>query len=572
MENSKTFWKDGFKEKIKKTEIDEYWLKDLDSPNESNTQQKENNKEENTKEGMDTNNYTDLKELDRIKQIQQMEMENYKHIELLQNISDLKDDVHSVIEEGYHKKKNENNSETFYEDYVDIGDTGDMGDMDNMDDMGDESGQENFTEGMKKCKSKKKTKKSKFWNNYYVNMIQKKAKYLVDLLDGGGNRLNKLYIKTSNKIANVLSGNTATKSDKKFIYNYLCYFIVLLMSIFVFMDFYFLFAIYNEEFWKEPEKYSEKKDNLNEHSEKMPLINSIFGVAISSFIFIITTFHWMISYVPLKYLSIRNHMIVPYMFLFIIHYVSGIHQGFFSFFKSFLQVDYKKISKNSLYIFVLILCIYFTGKIIVKFLIDHPNYVPTDMIRGLFFLFIVVIFFIIMMMTQPIVGYFLCGCYFLYYAFVPILFHDQGFFGNISKVYHSLTEINYEYIAELEKGKCLPGVHPCKNHDGKLSWIYDYMIEPAHVFVIRHFLTFTFSFYLWKLLFESFLYVRSFQLKMALAFISITLSILLMISGDWFTAIKITYDDGQKFFSNYYHLGLLPLIAIIFWLWYMIIK
>ena len=57
MENSKTFWKDGFKEKIKKTEIDEYWLKDLDSPNESNTQQKENNKEENTKEGMDTNNY-----------------------------------------------------------------------------------------------------------------------------------------------------------------------------------------------------------------------------------------------------------------------------------------------------------------------------------------------------------------------------------------------------------------------------------------------------------------------------------------------------------------------------------
>lgn len=76
----------------------------------------------------------------------------------------------------------------------------------------------------------------------FFRKLGKFIKYLVSFLDMSSTQLTRLYERIADRIADVLSGDTATKSDKKFIYVYLCYFVVIVMSIFVFMDFYYVFA------------------------------------------------------------------------------------------------------------------------------------------------------------------------------------------------------------------------------------------------------------------------------------------------------------------------------------------
>lgn len=176
-----------------------------------------------------------------------------------------------------------------------------------------------------------------------------------------------------------------------------------------------------------------------------------------------------------------------------------------------------------------------------------------------------------MMMTQPVIAYTICTFYFLYYAFIPIIFHGDGLVGNMKKVYEDLTNLNYEYTAELDKNKCLPGIHECSN-PGVFGWIMSYLIEPSHLFICRHFLTFIFSFYLWKLMFDAFLYVKSFQLKIMLIFICVIVSFLLMLGGDWFTAMEIRYNGGEGFYSSYFHLGLLPLFGVLYYVFQHITK
>ena len=499
MDELKTSWNVGFKEKLREKDKNEYWLKELPKEGMENNSQTENVK-----------GVLDLMEIERLKTIKQMEMENFKHVELLQNISDLRENMESVIEGGYHKKsvpnggdgvaaaaavpRDSENGHKWYDDHFDNDDGGDDGDHFAGDegDHFDGDGQENFVEGMKKCKIKK-PKIGKMFDTPFFRKIGKLIKYLVSFLDMNSKQLTRLYVRIANGIADVLSGDTATKSDKKFIYVYLCYFVVIVMSIFVFMDFYYVFAF--DETWKETETYKDKKDVLNENFKGNSFFDTVIGVALDSFIFMITTFHWLFSYVPVNYLGFRNSTVIPYLFLFVFSFVSKIHSGFLTFLKSLFLVDIKKISKNTSFIFITLACLFFAFKFIGVFLYNHQNFIPKDMITGLFFLFIVTIFLIFIMMTQPIIAYMICTFYFLYYAFIPIIFHGDGLVDNMKKVYESLTTLNYEYKTELDKNNCLPGMHEC-NDPGVIGWIMSYFIEPSHLFICRHFLTFIFSFYL----------------------------------------------------------------------------
>lgn len=586
MEELKTSWNAGFKEKIREKDKNEYWLKELPKEGMENNSQTENVK-----------GVLDLMEIERLKTIKQMEMENFKHVELLQNISDLRENMESVIEGGYHKKsvpnggdgvataasasdvpRDSENGHKWYDDHFDNDDGGDDGDHfaggDGDHFAGDDGdhfagdGQENFVEGMKKCKIKK-PKIGKMFDTPFFRKIAKFIKYLVSFLDMSSTQLTRLYQRIADGIADVLSGDTATKSDKKFIYVYLCYFVVIVMSIFVFMDFYFVFAF--DETWKKTETYTEKKDILNENFKGNSFFDTVIGVALDSFIFTVTTFHWLFSYVPVNYLGFRTSTVIPYLFLLVFSFVREIHTGLLTFLKSLFLVDYKKITKNLSYIFITLTCLIFTFKIIGVFLYNNPKYVPKDIITFLFFLFVVIIFLIIMMMTQPLIAYMICTFYFLYYAFIPVIFHGDGLVGNMKKVYESLTTLNYEYTSELDKNNCLPGIHECSN-PGIFGWIMSYMIEPSHLFICRHFLTFIFSFYLWKLMFDAFLYVKSFQLKIMLIFICLTISLLLMIGGDWFTAMEIGYLGGKGFYRSYFHLGLLPMFGVVYYVFQHITK
>ena len=584
MDELKTSWNAGFKEKIKEKDKNEYWLKELPKEGMEGDSQSDSQTE-------NVKGVLDLMEIERLKTIKQMEMENFKHVELLQNISDLRENMESVIEGGYHKKPVPNgvggnvdassaasghdaeNGHKWYDDHFEVdGDhfevDGDgFGDhFDGYDTDGD--GQENFVEGMKKCKIKK-PKIGKLFDTPFFRKIGKIIKYLVSFLDMNSKQLTRLYVRIANGIADVLSGDTATKSDKKFIYVYLCYFVVIVMSIFVFMDFYFVFAF--DETWKETETYKDKKDVLNENFKGNSFFDTVIGVALDSFILMVTTFHWLFSYVPVNYLGFRTSTVIPYLFLLVFSFVGKIHDGLLTFLKSLFLVDIKKISKNTSFILITLACLFFAFKFIGVFLYNHPTYVPKDMVTCLFFLFIVTIFLILIMMTQPIIAYMICTFYFLYYAFIPILFHGDGLVGNMKKVYESLTTLNYEYTPELDKNNCLPGIHEC-NDPGVIGWIMSYLIEPSHLFICRHFLTFIFSFYLWKMMFDAFFYIKSFQLKIMLIMICLTVSFLLMLGGDWFTAMEIRYLGGKGFYTSYFHLGLLPLFGVLYYVFQHITK
>ena len=585
MDELKTSWNAGFKEKIKEKDKNEYWLKELPKEGMEGDSQSDSQTE-------NVKGVLDLMEIERLKTIKQMEMENFKHVELLQNISDLRENMESVIEGGYHKKPVPNgvgvgvggnvaaasghdaeNGHKWYDDHFENEVDGDHfevdGDGDHFDGYDtDGDGQENFVEGMKRCKVKK-PKIGKLFDTPFFRKIGKIIKYLVSFLDMNSKQLTRLYVRIANGIADVLSGDTATKSDKKFIYVYLCYFVVIVMSIFVFMDFYFVFAF--DETWKETETYKDKKDVLNENFKGNSFFDTVIGVALDSFILMVTTFHWLFSYVPVNYLGFRTSTVIPYLFLLVFNFVGKIHSGLITFLKSLFLVDIKKISKNTSFILITLSCLFFAFKFIGVFLYNHPTYVPKDMVTCLFFLFIVTIFLILIMMTQPIIAYMICTFYFLYYAFIPILFHGDGLVGNMKKVYESLTTLNYEYTPELDKNNCLPGIHEC-NDPGVIGWIMSYLIEPSHLFICRHFLTFIFSFYLWKMMFDAFFYIKSFQLKIMLIMICLTVSFLLMLGGDWFTAMEIRYLGGKGFYTSYFHLGLLPLFGVLYYVFQHITK
>jgi hypothetical protein len=57
-----------------------------------------------------------------------------------------------------------------------------------------------------------------------------------------------------------------------------------------------------------------------------------------------------------------------------------------------------------------------------------------------------------------------------------------------------------------------------------------------------------------------------------LIMICLTVSFLLMLGGDWFTAMEIRYLGGKGFYTSYFHLGLLPLFGVLYYVFQHITK
>jgi len=414
-----------------------------------------------------------------------------------------------------------------------------------------------------------------------MNKIRSYFKGLADILNGRGNAVNRFYTKTSEYIADKLSGNTATKSDHKFVYKYFSAFIVILLSILVFMNFYFLFYFGTAEHpnltgWNQDDYHVIIKEYLTELLVGIPILSIICDIGIKAFISVVAFFHWLFPYLFRVYWGIGSHIVLPNMYFLINYLVGTIHKAIFPFFMSLLTIDFAKLYKNPFYPIVLLLCIIEIGKVLMNTGNEFSKSVTnvnlaavSKMYRFWVSLFLFVCWLILMFIFSPPLALFACGCYFWYYSFVPLFFYGKGLFGNVSDIIHSLDNFNYEYIPQRDNKNCIPGVHPCQEH-GTLGWIYEFLIEPSHIFFVRHIFTFIPVLFLLTLLIQAYLYIQSSQLKMSLVLVSLLSSILLVFGGNWFSPMTLQYPiHSDKRVAQ--EMGYLPLMGGLGFLFFCVI-
>ena len=578
MENSKSSWTNDFKKKMKKTETNEYWLNEYTTKN----------------EGMETKETDDLQ---KMKKIDQMEMENYKHVELLQNISILKDDFESVIEGGFINNKIEtenfnNETENFNDETENFnGMEGDIsGDKDgddgsdytggnsgvtkktkNDDDDDDDTGVNKIGNDIlaKTGWSKEFDKKVKqifgedgFFSDS-LGIVAEWIAYAVDILDG--DRLNELYLLITNGFANGLSNNKANKYDKKIIYDLFCYLIVLIMSMCVFTSFYFLY-FFRE--WKTDDYYQTVYDYYREKLKTDKYTSTILGVPIDTFITTITAFHFLFSYIPKHIFNIRDHMILPYVYLIIVSFVDSVNQGFLPFLRSCIVLDMKKISKTPMYTILLMITLFYVFLAFIPFIIR----LLTSPASIFFNIFMMVLWVIMTIFISPLIAFFMLGCYFIYHVFL-ILFVDKVDptkpvpVGNISyMLFNRMVNQTYEYIEKLDKPKCNPASDSCTGEQFDFFkkyfkfYLYDKIIDPAHLFFIRHFISANFVFFSFLVCIHSF-YIKNNMLRTILMTMFSMIGILTMIAFRWFNPMEIIYTvKNGKIPEN---LALFPLLGFL---------
>jgi len=625
--NTKTTWNNDFFKGLGENPDD--WSNKIDSyfsmffSKKEGLKEKKETLDEIEKKEKEKEKEKEKKKKEKEQMKEKKEMENYKHIELLKNIFDLKENIESVMEGGMFsdssddeldsedddirieeekktkkvktkkkQKKGEGLKNKKEEDEEEKDDTKkDEKETSNKEGATDFTDSNNYkNDDDSNLDDNKKNFNSSANTILEMNplgYIISKMDEILDILENKRDAMNNFYIKTAKHIADNLSDGTATPSDQKFIYEYFGYFIVTIMSLMVFLNFYFLIYFGNDvdvngrliyenlSGWNKSDYYKTATEYYYNFFQNIPLLSVFFyqfvEIGVDSFIYIISTFHWLFPYLFIEYWAIGSHVVLPNMYFLINYLVDQVHQALYPFILSMFptRFSFKELTSNKIFLFATIITFYHYCKgwmddEKLKLLRMFRNQIPlpSGFITFIIFIFMVIIFIMLNLITIVLCAYFSIYAiviYFLYYSFVPLCFYGEGLLKNLRNVFDSLNHFNYQYIARTDDPKCIPGVHPCKEH-GFIGWIFEFLVEPSHVFVVRHFFSFVLALFFLVFMVVSFYTVQSAYFKKVLILISLGLSIAIMMMGNWFSRMTLLFPIHKDKRVDQ-ELGFLPLLS-----------
>ena len=445
-------------------------------------------------------------------------------------------------EEGFEDDLDADDAEEGFEDDAD-GDADDAeeGFEDDAEADGDdaEEGFKNLKEGAKSGKKSKKQKGQDYrsfrrfkngFNNFY-------------------SELGKLNVYIPNAITYGLSfGEKIPANERKFIKTTWLHFVALFIALFMFLNwFYVIFFEKLTNYLVDPDIFFSYKKlydaNVNGSSLKA-VLNFFFKIPVQVLDLIKDTLLFFFKKLPLDW-GFGLEISIPFFFYFVYRFSSSVNLNIFTYINNALNgKELPKSLMGVILLTVLVFCFIKGGSNFMSFMDTAKDAKIAGPAAA-------VVFILQFLITLPITILFISWFY-VYYSFFVILFQpikQLGVFGTFQEIYDKLCYFNPVFMENFQSTNCVSDSDNCKEQ-GILGVLYNQMVIPSFVFIVRHLTSFTFITFLLFTLFCAFRYIHNFTLKTNLIGSLALLSLATILLTRWFRDTIIRFPTSTNVNEN----------------------
>ena len=541
------------------------------------------------------------------KQKEKIVMENYKHVELLQNIesdSESEKEKSSTIMKSRIKKEGNENDKTTKtvgkeEEEEDEEDEKNRKKEDEEDEKNrkkedeeeeDEEEEVQYVKGNiiiegygnkdgngdngKKKNKKSKNKTNKKNNSGFSGLKSKMGKFKDKFKEFYGHLADdwkKINQTIPRFLCKMLSFDSkVSKDDREFVKNLWKKIVFFLLTCFVFLNwFYFIFfeQISPSSTTVFDYSYTKQFDYMTDNNTILRFF-FLFPLKVLELIkyFLISTFF----NIPFNWLGFGIELIVPTFFIYFIYQFNNQY-----FFKLVSNIGKYFTDKNLTGItpLVIISCLLLVWELLYCTYINpleglkYPFY-GNLLTSGLFMAFIYSIIWLF-------IKFFICGpitvlfvLFFLIYISLLTLFVSpivgKGVLGTIREIQEALNNFNPKFSDVTDTEGCVSNLDSCRKHPGLFHYVYWKMLIPTFIFVMRHFFSFFTILFLLYAMITCYVSVDSLALKMNIITISTIIICLTLFTGKWFSQLTISLPmNNENNATKELDLKLLPLLGAV---------
>jgi len=571
--SKKTFWSESFRDSLS-TAKEALFMKSKENfqNKKGGKMKKEDEKEgkENEKMILEEEMTKRMKEEYNKKQ-KRMEMENYKHIELSENINDSDrvptinfDSIKKLVQnfsslndklkklkittDSYSKTTEENKKGIKKETMKDNKEDEAEEKEDEAEEKEEEAegkeeeaeGKEDESEGKEEEKTNIENFNSKEGDSNNESSFTTLVQNTVNSLDSDIEKIN-YYIPDA--VCYILSlGEKIDNQEKEIIRNTWKYLIGFFITIWVFINWFYV--IYFEKLatdFVDPDvfyPYLKFFQNIPGHSA----LNFFLEVPLKVLDTIKDFCLYILKTLPLEW-GIGFEFIIP-IFLFIIYTgSSNINQNIITYIKDLLNG--KNFGNTFKGIALFLTLIFILEKIPMVFLVASLN---GPIIAAIY----TIVWFIIKFMVCIPITTICLILYYVYYSFFAILFQpikDLGFLGTLNEIHKKFVYFNPIYSEVLQSSNCVFASDSCKEQTF-FGVLINLMIIPSLVFIIRHLLSFFVVLILLFTVITAYHSINSFALKMNIVGFFGVLTFLVMFTSKWLSPMTIGFPTSPDINEN----------------------
>lgn len=488
-----------------------------------------------------------------------MAMENYKHIELLQNLDDdtssASSDDDSSEDDENNKNENDNENDDERED-----ESEDENDDESEDDLSEKNDKEedevDSSEDEDKNESEDENDAAEGFTNKKANKGQNgnkshsKSRGLMNFQEFISGLVSEFIafndFITQSILIFLSLGTKTTKKDSQFVDSAWVYFWCCIVAFCVFLNWYYVLYLK----YVSGQMVGANIDySFDQSMSQISAINSmkiLFAIPLRTLDWIKSTFSFFVRYAPLHFglgyeFMIIGLFILAYLF---VHSTGGQIRGLFDLLTGNANTAFS--ITMAVVIGVIAFC-----HICLQFLDPEETPLLDVFVKSsgylqpiIYILWWMIKIFICIPLSIMVVILFI-----IYASIFPMMFQPiegKGFMGTMSDVFRSLREFNPVFNPKIDIQGCTAAGDICKEHDGPLSYLWHKIIIPGHIFIVRHLFTAVIVLLLGFLLVTGYKILDSFQVKSNLAVICSIVSLLLITSNNWLQEMSIDYPTAPR--------------------------
>ena len=415
-----------------------------------------------------------------------------------------------------------------------------------MDDA--EEGFENLKEGAKSKKKKKSEAQKR-----KEKRIASRNNRVFDRMKKGFNKfyseLGKLNVYIPNAITYGISfGKKIPANEKKFIKTTWVHFVAFFITLFMFLNWFYV--IYFEKltnYLVDPDvffSYKKWYDANLEGSSFKSISNFFFEIPVQVLDLIKDTLIYFFKKLPLE-LGFGLEITIPFFLYFVYRFSTNVNLNIFTYIYNALNG--KKLPSNLMgviLITVLGFCLYKSGRNFMNFMDTTKRFEAAGIGA-------VILFILQFLITLPITVLFVSWFY-VYYSFFVIIIQpikELGILGTFQEIFDKLNYFNPLFMANFQSTNCVSDSDNCKEQ-GILGILYNQMIIPSFVFIVRHLLSFNLIIFLLFTILCAFRYIRTFTLKLNLVGSLGLIILATILLARWFRDTIIRFPTSPNINEN----------------------
>ena len=343
------------------------------------------------------------------------------------------------------------------------------------------------------------------------------------------------------KICYVVSfGEKPSKKDKTFIKNAWFRFSGLFITFFIFINWFYV--IYFQKLTERiiPADFNFSYMKFSENMPGYPFFEFFLEVPFRILDTLREGLVYLFKTLPFDW-GIGLEIIIPF-FLYFVYYVSkGININVFSFIQNLLEgKSLPKMLMGFIMLFVLVFI-----------LINVPSmFMDLSQKLGgpIFGSIATLVWFIVKFLVSIPMSVLFVAWFCVYYSFFVLLFQpikDLGIWGTFGEIFTTLNNFNPIYLKAFHNEFCVSNSDNCKEQ-GFLGFLYNQLLVPLGVFLIRHLFSYLTIFFLLLTVITAFYSIRSFTLKTNIIGLFGVISCAIILLSKWSQKMIINFPTSEN--------------------------